>query len=244
MIDLSDELLRDFLVEAEEYDDRIQEGLEMIRNGKVSLGVDTIFRPIHTIKGTAGFIDGLDKLASFSHIVEDYLKRYQAGEIVANRAAVDLLIQGVDEMFKLMEQIRKGASELDDEEARAVAEAMKTFGTDSRPEAGPVQAIAVERQGSATLVRINIRRVHLPGQFKGIVDALDGLGPSENVGLDLSRVRTLGSTAWGAIWEAGQKGNLSVFGMNAACRTVFERWGFEQVIRNFASEEDFLKARL
>lgn len=247
MIDLTDEILNDFLAEADDYYSKVNEGLEMIRAGQIALGIDSVFRPLHTIKGTAGFLEGLDPLAHFAHVTEDFMKAIQSGEVIGSPANSELLVQSLDEVFNMIEQLRSGAQELDltgadqlEERIRRSSRAEPDQPAAPTPTPTPMpMPIALERCGETIIVRINVRRVHLPSQYKAISDLFDRLEPGDRVALDLSRVRTIGSTAWGAIWQAGEDRDLSVFGMNEACRLIFFRWNFDRHIKIYQDEDAF-----
>lgn len=242
MIDHSDEILIDFLSEADDYYDKVQEGIEQIKDGMVSLGIDAVFRPIHTIKGTSGFIPGLDKLAEFAHKTEDFMKEIQSGEVKINANISDLLIRAVDEVFNMIEQIKNGVDDLDNETALEVAKGIDAVGegvTFSSDDQG--EALKIEEKNGFIIFRINMERIHLPSQFKLISEKFEGTAPDSRIVLDLTNVRTIGSTAWGAIWKAGEKNTIFAFGLSEACQTVFYRWNFNQFIKDYESEDSFWK---
>lgn len=91
-----DEILNDFLQEAEEMLERLNNELielEQRPNDKDLL--NAAFRAFHTIKGGAGFT-GLVELVDICHVTEDVFDRLRKGEIVVGPEMMDLLLQSLD----------------------------------------------------------------------------------------------------------------------------------------------------
>lgn len=74
--------------------------------------LDAIFRFVHTVKGSCGFLD-LPRLARLSHAAEDVLADVRAGERVPDRALVNAVLGVVDRIGEIVEAIDAGAA-LDD----------------------------------------------------------------------------------------------------------------------------------
>lgn len=92
-------------------------------------------------------------------------------------------------------------------------------------------------------IKINIKRIFLQNQYQLLIDTINTFKNRRQVVLDLSEVCSIGSTAWGAIFEAAKKINISVIGMNETCCLTFGIWGFNRLMKTFKSEEDFWKNR-
>src|SRR5204863_2772262 len=81
-----DELLRDFLTETGESLDVVD--VQLVRfeqepnNTKI---LDNIFRLVHTIKGTCGFL-GLPRLEALTHAAETLMGNFRGGRPVAGEA--------------------------------------------------------------------------------------------------------------------------------------------------------------
>src|SRR5262249_58903545 len=86
-----DELLRDFLTETAESLDRVDSQLVRLEqepdNGQV---LGNIFRLVHTIKGTCGFL-GLPRLEALTHAAETLMGKFRDGMPVTG-GAVKLLL--------------------------------------------------------------------------------------------------------------------------------------------------------
>lgn len=74
--------------------------------------LDAIFRFVHTVKGSCGFLD-LPRLARLSHAAEDVLADVRAGERLPDRALVNAVLGVVDRIGEIVEAIDAGAA-LDD----------------------------------------------------------------------------------------------------------------------------------
>ena len=78
------EIVKDFLVESYENLDRLDRdlvGLE--KNPQDQAALAGVFRTIHTIKGTCGFL-GYNKLEKVAHVGENLLTRLRDGQLTLN----------------------------------------------------------------------------------------------------------------------------------------------------------------
>jgi two-component system chemotaxis sensor kinase CheA len=79
---MSDDLVREFLIESHENLDQLDGDLVALEsNPRDRQRLDSIFRTIHTIKGTCGFF-GFAKLASVSHVGESLLSLLRDGKML------------------------------------------------------------------------------------------------------------------------------------------------------------------
>ena len=74
--------------------------------------LDAIFRFVHTVKGSCGFLD-LPRLARLSHAAEDVLQQVRDGNRIPDRGFVNAVLAIVDRIGELVEAIDTGVS-LDD----------------------------------------------------------------------------------------------------------------------------------
>ncbi|HWG33677.1 MAG TPA: Hpt domain-containing protein, partial [Gemmatimonadaceae bacterium] len=76
-----DDLLKDFLAESTENLAQLdQDVVELERDPSNASLLNSIFRAIHTIKGTCGFL-GLPRLETVSHTAESVLDRLRTGDL-------------------------------------------------------------------------------------------------------------------------------------------------------------------
>jgi two-component system chemotaxis sensor kinase CheA len=82
--------------------------------------VPTIFREIHTIKGTSGFLD-LARIQALSHATEDLLAGLRDGTITARAWHYGCLMEAGDRLRRLVEDVRRDGAEGEDDVAPLIA---------------------------------------------------------------------------------------------------------------------------
>jgi two-component system chemotaxis sensor kinase CheA len=108
-----DDLVVDFLTETNESLEELDNDLvhlEQNPNDKDLLG--KIFRLMHTIKGTCGFLD-LPKLAKVAHHAENVLGRFRDGDLQVTPAYVTLIFESLDAIKYIVHQIEQTGKEPD-----------------------------------------------------------------------------------------------------------------------------------
>ncbi|MDR3423973.1 MAG: chemotaxis protein CheW [Alphaproteobacteria bacterium] len=114
-----DDLLRDFLTECSENIATLD--VELVRleqNPNDPDLIGSIFRLVHTIKGTCGFL-GLPRLEHLAHAGENVLGKFRDHELEVNEVAVDLILASIDRIKALLsylEQHEVESPEGDDED--------------------------------------------------------------------------------------------------------------------------------
>jgi two-component system chemotaxis sensor kinase CheA len=145
-----DDLLQEFIAET-------RETLEAISGEIVAweaepgdrARLDAIFRFVHTVKGSCGFLD-LPRLARLSHAAEDVLAGVRDGKRTPDTALVDAVLGIVDRIAAIVEAIDAGSA-LDDTGEDALIAALAP---DAQP-AAPTAALPVNRSASRS-VRLNV----------------------------------------------------------------------------------------
>ncbi|HET9903459.1 MAG TPA: chemotaxis protein CheW [Xanthobacteraceae bacterium] len=105
-----DELLREFLTETSESLDTVD--LELVRfeqdpnNADI---LDKIFRLVHTVKGTCGFL-GLPRLEALAHAAETLMSRFRAGSPVTGEA-VTLILAVIDRIKDILAVLERDQNE-------------------------------------------------------------------------------------------------------------------------------------
>jgi two-component system chemotaxis sensor kinase CheA len=91
-----DELTREFLIESQEGLDRLESGLtELEERPNDSALLAEIFRSVHTIKGTTGFL-GFKRLEKLAHAGENLLGLLRDGKLAAGGPVITGLLQLLD----------------------------------------------------------------------------------------------------------------------------------------------------
>jgi len=90
--DADDEILQDFLIEAGEMLETLNEELvELEQRPEDSDLLNSVFRSFHTIKGGAGFL-ALNPLVELCHRAEDVFNMLRNGELVVNAKIMDVML--------------------------------------------------------------------------------------------------------------------------------------------------------
>jgi len=101
-----DELLREFLTETAESLDHVDAQLVRFErepnNGQV---LSNIFRLVHTIKGTCGFL-GLPRLEALTHAAETLMGKFRDGMAVTGEA-VSLILTAIDRIKTILDGLEK-----------------------------------------------------------------------------------------------------------------------------------------
>jgi len=105
-----DDLLREFLTETNESPDTVDNQLVRFEqdpnNAKI---LDNIFRLVHTIKGTCGFL-GLPRLEALAHAAETLMGKFRDGMPVTGEA-VTLILSTIDRIKEILGQLEATEAE-------------------------------------------------------------------------------------------------------------------------------------
>ena len=105
-----DDLLREFLTETSESLDTVDNQLVKFEqepnNAKI---LDNIFRLVHTIKGTCGFL-GLPRLQKLAHAAETLMGKFREGAPVTGEA-VTLVLSAIDRIKTILDALEKNQRE-------------------------------------------------------------------------------------------------------------------------------------
>jgi two-component system chemotaxis sensor kinase CheA len=158
-----DDLLREFVTETNESLDVVD--VELVRfeqepnNAKI---LDRIFRLVHTIKGTCGFLN-LPRLAALAHAAETLMGKFRSGAH-ATADAVTLIMATIDRIKEILDTIEREQREPDGTDADLIAELERMLGViEEKPEVAVPQTVG-------TLVTQTLERPLRPGE-----DSLDDL---------------------------------------------------------------------
>lgn len=100
-----DNAFKTFLIECEELLQDMEDRLMAVEeSGLDEDSINSIFRDVHTIKGSAGLF-GLDGIVSFTHVLESALDRVRSGEIGLNDSLTSLMLSCKDHISVLVSSI-------------------------------------------------------------------------------------------------------------------------------------------
>ncbi|MCD5411370.1 MAG: chemotaxis protein CheA [Thermodesulfovibrionales bacterium] len=143
MFDEMDEIVEDFIVEAEETLERIEPMFVKIETeGYVKDILEEIFRGMHTLKGAASFL-GFQQIIDVAHEAESIMKKLSEGEMDLSKGLIDVILKSVDTLrliishIKLKDGIEEDISGLLKELTAAQAPSTDTQ-SDAKPEFVPI----------------------------------------------------------------------------------------------------------
>jgi two-component system chemotaxis sensor kinase CheA len=137
-----DELVKEFLVESWENLDRLdQDFVALEKDASAPERLASIFRTIHTIKGTCGFL-GLHKLEGVTHVGESLLSRLRDGEMTATTEIISGLLAMVDAVREILASIESHSNEGDGDYTKIIENLTRL--KDGAPNAAPAAASAAE----------------------------------------------------------------------------------------------------
>ncbi|MCA0401920.1 MAG: chemotaxis protein CheW [Proteobacteria bacterium] len=105
-----DDLLKDFVVETSEHLDIVDaELVRFERDPNNSATLALIFRLVHTIKGTCGFL-GLPRLEHLAHAAEDVISQFRDGKPVT-APAVTMILKTIDRIKGIVGDLERDGTE-------------------------------------------------------------------------------------------------------------------------------------
>lgn len=107
------EIIDEFIVESSELMDNVIQDIVVIEQSHDEEVVNSIFRAVHTIKGTSSFL-GFNTLSQLAHKGEDVLGQIRKGEMSTSQEVADILLESFDLMKLMIEDIREHGSEQQD----------------------------------------------------------------------------------------------------------------------------------
>src|SRR3954447_11502948 len=106
-----DDIVQEFLIESHENLDQLDRDLVALEQEPGSRAlIGSIFRTIHTIKGTSGFL-AFGKLEAVTHVGESLLSRLRDGHLELTPEITSALLEMVDAVRGLLAEIEASGGE-------------------------------------------------------------------------------------------------------------------------------------
>lgn len=115
-----DDLVVEFIAETQESLGQIDNDLitlEQDPNNKDIIG--NIFRLMHTIKGTCGFL-GLGRLEKLAHHAENVMGRFRDGDLEVKQEYVSLILESIDQIKFMIEELETTGAEPEGDDAALI----------------------------------------------------------------------------------------------------------------------------
>jgi two-component system chemotaxis sensor kinase CheA len=148
-----DEVLREFLTESNENLVRLEQDIvDLERSPGNSATLNSIFRTVHTIKGTCGFL-GLERLERVAHSAESVLVLVRDGKLDASPELMSVVLAAVDVFKDILTGIERAGEEPIGDDSALIARLdawVEGNGAAPQPNAAPAAAVAPATSARAT----------------------------------------------------------------------------------------------
>ena len=132
-----DDLLREFLTEtAESLESLDVELVRLEQDPNDPALLSNIFRLVHTIKGTCGFL-GLPRLEAVAHAGENVLGRFRDGALDVTPEAVSLILESLDTIKSILATLEETEAEPEGDDSDLIARLNKMAEGGAQPSAKP-----------------------------------------------------------------------------------------------------------
>ncbi|GAB4168563.1 MAG: hybrid sensor histidine kinase/response regulator [Thalassobaculales bacterium] len=137
-----DDLLSEFLTEtAENLSTLDVELVKLEQNPNDPELLSNIFRLVHTIKGTCGFL-GLPRLEAVAHASENVLGKFRDGAMTVTPPAVTLILASLDRIKHILSVLERTEAEPPGDDAELIAQLDAAAAGELQPAAAPPPAAA------------------------------------------------------------------------------------------------------
>ena len=148
-MDDSDDIVKEFLVESYENLDRLDRDLITLEKNPSDREVlASVFRTIHTIKGTSGFL-AFDKLGAVAHAGESLLGRLRDGELVLDPEITTALLATVDAVRQILASIEATGVEGERDDSELIARLTRLQKAPAAERENVLEAKTIEEKTSA-----------------------------------------------------------------------------------------------
>ncbi|MFV0632946.1 chemotaxis protein CheW [Demequina sp.] len=146
-MDEMDEIVREFVVESRENLDRLDRDLVELESASDTRPLlSSVFRAIHTIKGTSGFL-GFSTLEAVTHVGESLLADLRDGRRDMSQRTTDVLLEMVDAVRDIVDVIDATGAEGEHEVSPVVTAIQAIL---DNQEAAPTQEGALAQEAAPT----------------------------------------------------------------------------------------------
>lgn len=141
-MDEMQEIMEDFLIEASELVEQLDQDLVELESRPEDLDLlNRIFRVAHTVKGSGSFLN-FEVLTHLTHHMEDVLNKARHGELVITPDIMDVVLESIDYMKKLLDAIRDTGTDANTGLDTAIASVVTRLDAISKGDAAPAAGAA------------------------------------------------------------------------------------------------------
>lgn len=119
---MDEEILQDFLVEAGELVEQLNEQLVDLEQSPTDSDLlNAVFRGFHTVKGGAGFL-GITPLIEVCHRAENVFDKIRNGDVSYDASAADVILRAYDVISDAIERLNDGERDLPENDPKLLVE--------------------------------------------------------------------------------------------------------------------------
>jgi len=173
--EVDEEILQDFLIEADEILVQLQEQLVELENNPENADLlNAIFRGYHTVKGGAGFL-ALTELVDICHGAENVFDTMRNGQRTLTPDLMDVILQATDVVVKMFERV-KAREPMDAADKALLDELRRLSKPESQDEAttAPVAEKLVEQADELQIESAEDDDEISDDEFEALLDQLHG----------------------------------------------------------------------
>ena len=243
-----DDLLSEFLAETGELLDALDSKLVSLeRNPNDVASIAEIFRVVHTIKGTCGFLD-LRRLEAVAHASEEMLRRFQTSPKSVSSARVTLVLEALDHIKAIVEGLATTGVEPEGDDSNLIdrlqQESLQENQQDGKEQQnGQTEASSVVASNLATAPALSKTETDAETAVEGIDLSIDVLSTEDSTAIDMTSpwqgaVAGLGQTgSTGTVVSLRVRLDLIERLMNSVSELVLSRNQLLQLLRQNPSSE-------
>jgi len=130
------EIVESFVVETKEIFEKLDnEILEIEKKPEDKELINSIFRAVHTVKGTSGFLS-FEQMSVLAHRFEDVLNKLRRGELKYDPGMLDVMLEAFDLMKVLLKQVID--HDIQDVDLSSAINKLAALSSSSKPAEAPV----------------------------------------------------------------------------------------------------------
>ena len=128
-----DDIVKDFLIESNENLDRLDQELVQLESAPTQELLASVFRTIHTIKGSCGFL-GFARLEKVAHSGENLLSRLRDGKLTLTEEVTSGLLSMVDAVRQMLGAIQSTGQDGGQDYTELIEDLKELQGASAKPE--------------------------------------------------------------------------------------------------------------
>lgn len=176
-----DDLLQEFLIESNENLGQLdQEIVELEANPEDTEILKSIFRTIHTVKGSCGFL-GLGRMEKVAHVAEDALGRMRDGVLSVTPATIDPVLRAIDTIQEILRSIEETETEPEGDDTEIIENLQRVLRgeVDVDGNGDPVEETPTATAESSETPEAPAEVIDDPAPAAAPVDLIDDPAPEE-----------------------------------------------------------------